>query len=57
MADRTVDITDPRFAFHLKHGVVADLPAEAEVITDPDERYLGCGSAVLSHSLECQNLE
>ncbi len=29
---------DPRFTFHLKHGVVADLPAEAEVITDPAER-------------------
>ena len=29
---------DRRFTFHLKHGVVADLPAEAEVITDPAER-------------------
>ncbi len=29
---------DPHFTFHLKHGVVADLPATAEVITDPDER-------------------
>ena len=29
---------DPRFTFHLKNGVVADLPAEAEVITDPVER-------------------
>ena len=29
---------DPRFTFHLKHGVVADLPAEADVITDPAER-------------------
>jgi deazaflavin-dependent oxidoreductase (nitroreductase family) len=29
---------NPRFTFHLKHGVVADLPAEAEVITDPTER-------------------
>ena len=29
---------DPHFTFHLKHGVVADLPAEAEVITDPAER-------------------
>jgi len=29
---------DPRFTFRLKHGVVADLPAEAEVITDPAER-------------------
>src|SRR5580698_2579848 len=28
----------PQFTFHLKHGVVADLPAEAEVITDPAER-------------------
>jgi deazaflavin-dependent oxidoreductase (nitroreductase family) len=29
---------EPRFTFHLKHGVVADLPATATVITDPDER-------------------
>jgi deazaflavin-dependent oxidoreductase (nitroreductase family) len=29
---------ESRFTFHLKHGVVADLPAEAEVITDPAER-------------------
>jgi len=28
----------PRFTFHLKHGVVADLPAVAEVITDPADR-------------------
>ena len=28
----------PNFTFHLKHGVVADLPAVAEVITDPAER-------------------
>jgi F420H(2)-dependent quinone reductase len=30
---------DPRFVFHLKHGVVADLPALATIITDPDERH------------------
>ena len=29
---------EPHFTFHLKHGVVADLPAVAEVITDPTER-------------------
>jgi deazaflavin-dependent oxidoreductase (nitroreductase family) len=29
---------EPHFTFHLKHGVVADLPAVAEVITDPAER-------------------
>ncbi len=28
----------PHFVFHLKHGVVADLPAVATVITDPAER-------------------
>jgi deazaflavin-dependent oxidoreductase (nitroreductase family) len=28
----------PEFTFHLKHKVVADLPAKAEVIEDPDER-------------------
>jgi deazaflavin-dependent oxidoreductase (nitroreductase family) len=28
----------PPFTFHLKHGVVADLPAVATVITDPAER-------------------
>ena len=29
---------EPHFTFHLKHGVVADLPAVATVITDEDER-------------------
>jgi hypothetical protein len=29
---------DPRFTFHLKHGVVADLAATATVISEPDER-------------------
>ncbi len=29
---------EPRFVFHLKHGVVADLPAVATVITDPGIR-------------------
>jgi deazaflavin-dependent oxidoreductase (nitroreductase family) len=29
---------EPSFVFHLKHGVVADLPAVATVITDPAER-------------------
>ncbi len=28
----------PNFTFHLKHGVVADLPATATVIVDPAER-------------------
>ena len=28
----------PQFIFHLKHGVVADLPSTAAVITDPTER-------------------
>ena len=28
---------EPHFVFHLKHGVVADLPATATVITDPAE--------------------
>ena len=28
----------PRFTFHLKHDVVADLPATAGVIVDPEER-------------------
>jgi hypothetical protein len=28
----------PRFVFHLKHVVTADLAADSEVITDPDER-------------------
>jgi hypothetical protein len=28
----------PTFTFHLKHGVLADLPATATVITDPAER-------------------
>jgi len=29
---------NPRFTFHLKHRVVADLPATATVIVDPAER-------------------
>ena len=29
---------EPHFTFHLKHGVVADLPAVATVITDEAER-------------------
>jgi F420H(2)-dependent quinone reductase len=29
---------EPRFTFHLKHGVTADLPAIATVITDVAER-------------------
>ena len=29
---------NPHFTFHLKHGVIADLPAEAAVVTDPTER-------------------
>lgn len=29
---------DPHFTFHLKRGVVADLPATATVIVDPAER-------------------
>jgi deazaflavin-dependent oxidoreductase (nitroreductase family) len=37
--DWLVNLTaNPRFIFHLKHGVKADLSAEAEVITDPAER-------------------
>ncbi len=28
----------PEFTFHLKHGVTADLPATATVITDPAQR-------------------
>jgi hypothetical protein len=31
-------IDEPHFVFHLKHRVVADLPAVAAVITDPAER-------------------
>jgi deazaflavin-dependent oxidoreductase (nitroreductase family) len=30
---------DPHLTFHLKGPVVADLPATARVITDPDERW------------------
>ena len=29
---------DPRMTFHLKHGVVADLPARGRVILDREER-------------------
>jgi deazaflavin-dependent oxidoreductase (nitroreductase family) len=31
-------LAHPRFTFHLKHGVHADLPATATPVTDPDER-------------------
>lgn len=31
-------MAEPRFIFHLKHDVVADLPASATVISEPDER-------------------
>jgi deazaflavin-dependent oxidoreductase (nitroreductase family) len=31
-------VANPTFTFHFKHGVVADLPATATVITDPAER-------------------
>lgn len=42
-ADRTRDWihnirTDPRVVVHLKRTVVADLPATARVVTDPEER-------------------
>ncbi len=42
-ADRTRDWiynigADPRVIVHLKQSVVADVPATARVITDPDER-------------------
>lgn len=37
--DWLVNLTaDPHFTFHLKHGVVADVPAVATVIIDPSER-------------------
>ena len=38
---------EPRFTFHLKHGVIADLPATATVITDAAERR-----RVLAHFVE-----
>ncbi|MEL7974340.1 nitroreductase/quinone reductase family protein [Isoptericola sp. F-RaC21] len=31
-------LADPRFTFHLKNGVRADLPARATPVTDPAER-------------------
>lgn len=42
-ADRTRDwiyniAADPRVILHLKQSVVADIPATARVITDPDQR-------------------
>ena len=43
-ADRTRDWirnieADPHVVLHLKQSVVADVPATARVITDPDERW------------------
>ncbi len=37
---------EPHFTFHLKHGVVADLPAVATEITDESERRRLLGSLV-----------
>ena len=42
-ADRTRDWihnvnADPRVVIHLKQAVIADVPAHARVVTDPDER-------------------
>jgi len=42
-ADRTRDWiynieADPRVVVHLKQSVIADIPATARVVTDPDER-------------------
>jgi hypothetical protein len=31
-------LADPRFTFHLRDGIVADLPATARPVTDPEER-------------------
>ena len=31
-------LADPRFTFHLKNGIRADLPARATSVTDPAER-------------------
>ena len=39
-------VAEPRFVFHLKRGVSADLPAIATVVTDPDERRRILGSFV-----------
>ena len=41
---------DPRFTFHLKRGIAADLPATARVITDEAERR-----AILEHVARAWN--
>lgn len=47
---------EPRFTFHIKHGIVADLPAVATIITDPLERRRILANFVdefnIRHSLE-----
>lgn len=47
---------EPRFTFHIKHGIVADLPAVATIITDPWERRRILANFVdefnIRHSLE-----
>lgn len=45
-------IADPRFTFHLKKGVEADLSARARVITDPDERR-----PIIEHAVRTWNRE
>jgi deazaflavin-dependent oxidoreductase (nitroreductase family) len=37
---------DPRFTFHLKGPVVADLPASARIIDDPAERRAVCARII-----------
>ena len=49
-ADRTRDwiynvAADPRVVVHLKQSLVADIPATAGVVTDPDERQPLIGAA------------
>ena len=47
---------DPHLTFHLKRGVVADLPATARVITDPTERR-AIAEWVTTHAWRNQDVE
>lgn len=47
---------DPRLTFHLKRGIVADLPATARIVTDPDERR-GVMRRIIETAWHDQDLE
>jgi deazaflavin-dependent oxidoreductase (nitroreductase family) len=43
-------VAEPRFAFHVKEGARADLPATARPVTDPEERRRVMGAVMRGNS-------